>query len=200
MKKTLYASLKVTKDDAPKLRQIVFAEVYCPNVPDSENDFMDEDGVMDMAHNFMRQLRLKNCDVQHDNVCVDGACIVESFIARKGDPDFIPGSWVIGMHVPDIRVWRKIEQHEINGFSLEALVRHIPCEIEIEVPDVIEGKTMKAEDHEHTFYVSYDEQGKFVGGHTDNVNGHMHVIRAGSITEKAAGHCHRYSFLDALGA
>lgn len=199
MKKELIASFKVLKDETASKMQIVYSEVYAPMLPDSDNEFMDEAGVMEMAHNFMRSLRLKNCDVQHNNVCVDGACIVESFIARKGDPDFIAGAWVIGMHVPDARVWKQIENHEINGFSLEALVRQIPCVIEIEVPDVIEGTTMKSEDgHVHKFYVSYDDNGKFQGGYTDTVDGHMHLIRGGSVTEKAANHAHRYSYLDAL--
>lgn len=181
-------------------KRLVFAEVYAPNRPDSDGEFMTADGIEAMAYRFMRSMKLDNVDSYHDNDLVPGCCVVESFIARKGDPDFIEGSWVVGMHVDNDDMWEKITKGEINGFSMEAMVNKETVEVEMEVPPVIQGKTMKSEqatdEHIHTFYVAYNEDGKFLGGRTDEVDGHFHIIKRGSVTEKAADHAHKFSHLD----
>ena len=137
---------------ASEEKRIVWAEVYVPNVPDTDGDFMDEVGVEKAAYGFMRDLNLKQIDVQHTNELVEGAVVVESFIARKGDPDFIAGSWVVGVHVPDDKTWSQIKKGEINGFSLEALVKGEDTTLEIEVPPVVSGRTAKSEGHEHDVF------------------------------------------------
>lgn len=188
----------VAKSADEKLR-IVWAEVYAPNRPDSDNEFMDAEGIRKMAYEFMRAQKLDQIDHSHSNELVEGAHVVESFIARKGDPDFIEGSWVVGVHIPGDEDWEKVEKGEWNGFSMEAMVSKETMEIEIELPPVISGKTMKADDdHQHTFYVSYSDEGSFMGGRTDNVNGHYHVIKRGTITETVEGHNHRFSHVEDL--
>lgn len=177
---------------------LVFAEVYAPDVPDSDNEFMDSKTIQEMAYKFMKNLNLKNIDVQHNNKLVQDACVVESFIARKGDPDFIEGAWVVGVHIPNEDVWQQIKKGEINGFSLEALVSKTPMEIEVEIPPVLSGKTAKTDDHEHEFFVAYGPNGEFVGGKTSEVNGHHHVIKRGTATEVEMGHSHRFSFVEKL--
>jgi len=66
----------------------------------------------------------------------------------------------------------------------------------LHIPPVVTGKTCKSEGHEHTYYVTYDETGKFKGGVTDTVNGHFHSILAGTHTQKSEGHSHRFSSVD----
>jgi len=183
---------------ADEEQHLVWAEVYCPGILDSDNEYMDGETIQKMAYQFMKDLNLRNIDVQHDNQLVDGACVVESFVARKGDPDFIEGSWVVGVHIPDDATWARVKKGEINGFSLEALVNKSPTELEVEIPPVIHGRTSKAEDHEHEFYVSYSDDGKFVGGVTNSVNGHSHAIKRGTATEEINGHSHRFSFVESL--
>ena len=178
--------------------QIVWAEVYAPLIPDSDGEFMTADTIKVMAYKFMTDLNLKNIDVQHDNVLVDGACVVESFIARKGDDTFIEGAWVVGVHVNNPDTWAKIENQEINGFSLEALVNRTSVYVDMQVPPVIGGNTSKYEDHQHNFFVTYDHEGTFLGGMTDEVNGHTHQIRRGTITEKANNHEHKFDFVDTV--
>lgn len=186
------------KEDASE--RLVYAEVYAPLRPDSDGEFMDAEGIRKMAFEFMKTMKLDSVDAYHSNELVPGCCVVESFIARKDDPDFIEGSWVVGMHVDNDDMWDKIEKGEINGFSLEALVHKDSVDVEMEIPPVILGKTMKAElaedDHTHTFYVAYSDEGKFLGGSTDSVNGHNHAIRRGSVTEKSEGHSHKFSHLE----
>lgn len=177
-------------------QKLVWGEVYVPDIPDSDGDFMDAEGIRQAAYKFMKDMNLRKIDVQHDNNEVNGACVVESFIAREGDPDFIPGSWVVGMHIDNDEIWGQIKKGEINGFSMEALVTRTPYELMLEIPPVITGKTDKVEEHEHEFYVTYDPQGNLVGGTTNTVNGHCHTISNGTLTGETNGHRHRFSFVE----
>jgi len=106
-------------------QQIVYGEVYAPNRPDAQGEFMTREHIRKMAHDFVRSGKMQQIDIMHGNTCLSGACVVESFVADDNDPNFLPGSWVIGMHVPDKGLWSAIKKGEINGFSMEALVsRH----------------------------------------------------------------------------
>jgi hypothetical protein len=177
--------------------QIVFAEVYPPNRLDSDKEFMDAESVKKAAYGFMKAMNLHKVDKDHDNV-LTGSYVVESFIAREGDPIYIPNSWVVGIKVEDDDLWQQILDGEINGFSFEGSVEKVDCTVEMEIPDVITGKTSKTDDHTHKFFVTYDEQGTFLGGYTDTVDGHKHEIRAGTVTMKSEGHTHQFSFIDNL--
>jgi len=193
----MYSKLILKKDKLPE--RLVWAEVYAPNRPDSDGEFMDAETIKKMAYEFMRELKVEeSVDHRHTNEIVDGVRIVESFIARKGDPDFIEDAWVLGMHIDNDTMWASIEKGEINGFSVEAYVKKQVVDVEVSIPPVVSGITMKSEDHEHQFHVSYSDQGKFLGGKTDVVDGHMHVIKRGTTTEEAAGHRHRFSHVEAL--
>lgn len=189
--------VSIKKKDAAQ--RLVFAEVYAPSRPDSDVEFMRAEEIQKMAYGFMKTMKLSAVDQQHNNEMVEGACIVESFIARKGDPDFIEGAWVVGMHIDNDEVWDRVEKGEINGFSVEALVTKHPQEVVLELPPIVRGLTFKGEDgHDHTFHVAYDSEGKFLGGRTDNVDGHEHIIKRGTVTEEAEGHSHRFSHVEGL--
>lgn len=181
-------------------QRMVFAEVYVPNVPDTDNEFMTAETIREMAYKFMKDQNQRQIDVNHDNELVEGACVVESFIARKDDPLFIEGAWVVGIHVDNDDVWDQIKKGEINGFSMEALVTLQETELEIEIPPVIQGRTSKSDDgHEHEFFVTYDPEGNFVGGRTSFTDGHYHTIKHGTTTEEAEGHSHKFSFVEHIG-
>lgn len=177
--------------------QIVYAEVYAPGVPDSQGDFMVSEEIRKAAHNFLKQMRVDQIDVNHNNE-LTGAFVVESFIARKGDPEFISDSWVVGVHIPDPDLWGQVKKGELNGFSMEAVVRRTQREIEIEVPETVVGKTDSVQNHTHTFTVKFSEEGDFLGGSTNDVNGHSHKITKGTATDTADGHTHRFSFVEAF--
>ena len=66
----------------------------------------------------MRDLKNDQIDRNHKGL-KDKGSVVESFIVRKGDPDFIEGAWVVGVHVPDKEVWQQIVKGELTGFSIE---------------------------------------------------------------------------------
>ena len=104
------------KSDAKK--QIVYGEVYVPDRRDTDGNFMTAETIEKMAHDFMKNARNSQISKSHDGNTNKG-CVVESFIARENDPDFIAGSWVVGVHVPDAAVWKSIESGELTGFSIE---------------------------------------------------------------------------------
>jgi hypothetical protein len=188
----------IVRKSVPAEKRMVYAEVYAPNRPDSDGEFMTAETIEKMAHDFVKKGRLKQIDVQHDNKTIDGVQAVESFIARKGDPDFIPGSWVLGIHVDHTDTWNRIKKGELNGLSVEALVGREEKEVTLQLPPVISGRTTKSENHEHQFFVNYSPEGDFLGGVTDTVNGHRHTIKGGTVTEEMDGHRHRFSSVDSL--
>ena len=99
-------------------KQIVYGEVYKPDVKDTDGNWMTRETIEKMAHDFMANLKNDQIDRNHTGL-KDKGSVVESFIVRKGDPDFIEGAWVIGVHVPDKRVWQQIVKGELTGFSIE---------------------------------------------------------------------------------
>lgn len=196
MKKKIAIDIKRADDEL----NLVYGEVYAPDIPDSQGDFMDAEGIRLMAHKFVKSLKARKVDVNHDNEPLE-ASLVESFIAREGDDLFIPGSWVVGIEILDDEVWQKIKSGELNGFSMEASVRLEPKNVTLEIPSVVKGDTLEGssgETHVHKFTVSFDDSGRFIGGSTDTVNGHKHLILRGTATEVTNKHNHRFDFVTSL--
>jgi hypothetical protein len=188
--------MRVIKTEQKK--QIVWGEVYAPGVPDTDGEFMSAETIEKMAYEFMRNQRLTKVDKHHNNEIVEDTCVVESFVARKGDPDFIEGAWVVGVHVPDKDTWAEVEKQELNGFSLEAMVKKRKTTLTMEIPSVLSGKTDNADNHTHEFFVTYDDDGNFLGGKTSVSMGHSHSIKRGTVTEEYDGHAHRFSYVELM--
>lgn len=174
--------------------QVVYGEVYAPGVLDVHNEFMNADGIREMAYKFMLSNRMGNVDTNHDNE-INDSYVCESFIARKDDTDFIEGSWVVGVKCPD-DVWQSILKGDLNGFSMEALVQKEETELEVDIPDVIKGGTDTQAGHYHSFKADFDDAGQLTGGITDECDGHVHIIKYPTHTEEANGHTHRFSFVE----
>lgn len=181
-------------------QHLVYGEVYAPDRPDAQGEFMTREHIEKAAHEFIRSGKMGQIDVMHGNKVIKSCSVVESFVARDDDKIFIPGSWVVGVHIPDEGLWSQVKKGEINGFSMEAFVSRHEQELEVEIPPVVSGLTSKSEEHQHRFFVSYDEKGVFKGGVTDNVESHSHSISAGTHTQydrvDGMGHTHRFSSVD----
>lgn len=178
--------------------QVVFGEVYAPGFPDSQGDFMSADEIKKMAYNFLRKGVTSNIDTNHSQT-PNGSYVVESFIARDGDPIFIPGSWVLGVKVPDQAVWQMVKSGELNGFSLDGFGIRTPKQIVVEMPDLLKGETTETRNHKHQFVVKFDQKGNFLGGYTSPApDGHVHQIVKGTVTEPTNGHVHRFSFVEGV--
>ena len=194
--------------------RIVWAEVYVPDFPDTQGNAMHRDDIRKMAHHFLSEGRTRRVNLQHtcdhpmtqDCGCARGSSVVESFIARDGDPIFVAGSWVAGIHVPDDQLWGGIKSGKINGFSMETFAVRNDNYLEFEIPDngIVLGETSDANPnggHKHTYSVQFDQNGKFLGGQTLETFGadsHSHAIRRMTATEAHGDHSHRFSVIDAL--
>lgn len=189
--------IRVSKVDTD--RRLAFGVVYEPNVPDAHGDFMLADTIEKAAHQFLARAFVHNIDTNHD-LEANGSVVVESFIARKGDPDFPEGAWVLGVHVIDDARWEEVKKGELGGFSLYGMAeRGEEVEIEIEIPEdgLVWGHTAAHDGHEHRFVVKFDEEGNFLGGQTDEAeDGHYHMISKGTVTDSGGGvsHNHRFNF------
>lgn len=172
-------------------KQIVYGEVYAPNVLDTYGEFMTAGDIELMAHRFMKLDLANVIDTNHDNVA-NGSYPVESFIATKHDPDFSEGAWVLGVKVPDADVWAKVENGELNGYSFQSMVKPKDVEIEYTVIRDHVGFTEDHDDHTHVYFLQVDDMGCVKGGYTDTVNGHSHKITRASVTEVSGAHSHRF--------
>jgi hypothetical protein len=189
-----------TRDDSPEWERIVFAEVLVPETPNVFGDYWTREAIKEAAYAFMENGF--GIDVEHDNDDVTGDVhVVEAFIARDNDEEFIPGSWVVAMRINNDSMWQDVLNGNINGYSYEALVSMLPAtfamiddgvRMGITEPDPIDG-------HVHEFVVFVDENNRPVGGGTTETDGHEHPISSHTITDEAAGHTHRYNLVEGKG-
>lgn len=180
-------------------QQVVMGEVLIPMVPNTWGDIYTHEAIVEFCYEFAR--RGYGIDIDHDQEDVTGthAYVVESFIARAGDPDFIEGSWVVGMKIPDADTWQRVLSGDLNGYSFEALCnmeaisfqnlknRQIVGETE---PDPVDG-------HRHPYVVICDIFNRPIEGSTGVVDGHDHKILTHTITEDAetsSGDLHAHRF------
>lgn len=187
------ANLPVTKLD--KANQIVYGVVYEPYAIDTDGETISKEHVALMAWDFISSGYYTKIDIQH-NFKESGATVVESFVTRKGDPDFPEDSWVLGVQVPDA-IWEQVLSGELNGFSLAGPASKTPAKVITEIEKQIVGITEKSTidilpSHEHTFIINYDKDGRVVSGKTSTVLDHFHTIVAETATMKSMDHSHRF--------
>lgn len=191
---------KVITKDADGFERIVFGEVIIPDVPNVYGDFHTKESVREFAYGFM--MNGFGIDLHHDNNDVTGKVkVLESFIARPGDPDFIEGSWVVGVHIPDDDTWQMVLDSELNGFSYEAFIYVVNTVIDVPDDIIYSGTTEphKFDGHTHQFFVVLDESGRPVLGGTSYSQGHMHPITHHTFTDTAFEHSHIYNFVVGSG-
>lgn len=184
------------REDDERWERLVFAEVLVPESPNTYSDFWTRDAIKEAAYGFMKHGF--GIDVDHDNVDrTGGIYIVETFIARDGDPDFIPGSWVVGMRVEDDEVWGRILSGDINGYSYEAVLSTIEALFEGDKSGLVAGITEPDpnDGHVHEYLVRVNGIAEIVGGGTSFVNDHWHSITTHTYTDEEQQHKHRYNIL-----
>jgi len=173
-------------------QRIVYAVVYEPFVLDTWGDFMLPEDIVETAHNFLKKPNLdQRIDTSHDYQS-NGSYPIESFIARANDPDFAEGAWVMGVKVPDDKVWAKVKSGELSGFSMAGMAKMVPTVVEVTLGYADMGATEENEKHYHLFFLEFDNEGRVVSGRTSMDLGHTHEIKAGTATEITNGHSHRF--------
>ena len=177
--------------------RVVMAEVLIPEVPNVFGDYWTREAIKQAAYLFM--MKGYGIDVEHDNIDVTGlgACVVESFIVRPGDPDFIEGSWVVGMRILDDVLWEAVLSGEINGYSYEALVEFFSGFITVIDDGIRQGTTEPdlEDGHVHEFFVMVNMENRPIDGGTTETDGHSHTISVHTVTDEAEGHVHRYNLV-----
>lgn len=192
--------------DAPDFERVVMAEVIVPDVPNTYADIYSPEAVKEFAYEYARQGY--GIDQQHDqnDLPISDVFVCESFIARKGDPDFLEGSWVVGMKILSDDLWAKVLSGEINGYSIDALCSVLPVTVQnlrnrqivgVTEPDPIDG-------HTHEYVIFVNALNHPISGGTAITNGHAHTITTHTRTGAAQNslgrkHSHRFHVLTSEG-
>lgn len=112
---------RIVKADAEN--HYVTGVVYEPMAEDSHGNFMTEAEITKAAYWFAKNGN--KVDLQHSFEPLDGANVVESWIAKADfdiDGETIKkGTWLMTVEVADESVWEGIEKGEITGFSMGGL-------------------------------------------------------------------------------
>lgn len=137
---TAYGRIIKTDSD----NHYVTGVVYEPLVEDAHGDFMSEEEITKAAHWFAKNGN--NVDVQHSFQPLEGAAVVENWIAKsdfKIDSETIKkGTWLITAEITDNDIWDKIEKGEITGFSMGGQGKY--SEDDVDLDDLT--KSEKTED------------------------------------------------------
>ena len=106
-------------------------DLEIPRVKDGKefNIVMSKETVALAAKLYMKNLNLANVTSQHEKP-VQGCCVIESWVIEdpkndkaniyKLDPKPVGGEWVVMMALTD-EEYKKVEDGEYNGFSIEAM-------------------------------------------------------------------------------
>jgi len=116
-----FASFIVNKADD---RRLVYGIVYEPNVVDGQGDFADADAIEKACHKFMTNWQ--KLGLMHKRATPD-LKLVECYIApvdfHLNGEEVTKGSWVIGVHVDNERIWEAVRAGKLTGFSLQGFGR-----------------------------------------------------------------------------
>ena len=123
---------RIVKADAEN--HYVTGVVYEPMAEDSHGNFMTEAEMTKAAYWFAKNGN--KVDLQHSFEPLDGANVVESWIAKADfdiDGETIKkGTWLMTVEVADESVWDGIEKGEITGFSMGGLGNYSEEDVELD--------------------------------------------------------------------
>lgn len=123
---------RIVKADAET--HYVTGVVYEPMAEDSHGNFMTEAEITKAAYWFAKNGN--KVDLQHSFEPLDGASVVESWIAKADfdiDGETIKkGTWLMTVEVADESVWEGIEKGEITGLSMGGLGNYSEEDVELD--------------------------------------------------------------------
>jgi hypothetical protein len=117
-------------------QQIVVGPVAIPDMeirrkhPKTKEEYwvkFSKDVVARMAEKFMKELRNKETNIQHNSEDRAGSYVFESWLVENEEDKAntfydlnVPiGTWMVSMRVEDPATWKMIKNGELRGFSLE---------------------------------------------------------------------------------
>ena len=112
-------------------QQTVTGIVLQPEVVDGQGDIMSADVIQDAAHAFLMNFNKKTkLGIQHQIFKASQLALVESWITPMnlviGVNSVKQGSWIMTVKVLDSKIWEKVKQGAITGFSIGGKARVIP--------------------------------------------------------------------------
>lgn len=175
-------------------------EVYVPMHLDTFNTTMTKEEIKRVAYEFMRKGMLDHIDEMH-NYQKSGSYVVESFIARAGDPDFVEGSWVLATKIEDDVVWDKVIRGEYNGYSIGGKATREKALVKLTRIKELELRTennsdSSFEEHNHAIHLMFDKGGKIIPTWTSTEHDHAHEVCYTTATELAENHNHRFVVIE----
>jgi len=115
---------KITKEyhaailKADEEQRLVYGVVLEPDTVDSQGDIISADEIEKAAHRFLVKSRIVGD--RHSKKAK--AEVVESYIAPMdfewGGQKVKKGSWILGVHISDDRLWNAVKKGEYTGFSV----------------------------------------------------------------------------------
>jgi len=99
---------------------VVYGIVYSPGEVDSQGDIATAEEIEKAAYNFLKNLRNRNIDKQHNQVTDEGY-VGESWITKENDslfPDDPVGSWAVGIKITNDKTKEGIKKGELSGLSM----------------------------------------------------------------------------------
>lgn len=109
---------RIVKADAAN--HFVTGVVYEPLTEDAHGNYMTEEEITKAAYYFAKNGG--DVDLQHSFEPLDGATVVESWIAKAdfqcGDETVQKGTWLMTMEIDNQQIWDAIEKGDITGFSM----------------------------------------------------------------------------------
>lgn len=178
-------------------QRIIYAPVYTPYRVDTDNEAMIPGEIERMAHGFMLNGRWDCIDVNHDRV-KSGCQVMESFVARKGDPDFVKGEWVLGIKIFRDDLWEKVLKGELNGLSFSS--KNVPGRtgylVDLLQPVSGTGTTELSDGgplplHSHDIAIEFTEDARVIPAVTGETLGHKHAVNRMTATDVSMDHAHR---------
>lgn len=115
---------KYVADPVLAKKRMSYGEVLAPYEVDTQGDIYTPAFVEKVAHDFLAKPTIGVMHAEWGNI----GRIVESAIARPGDPDFGEDSWWIGVEWGE-RVWKAILNDEITGFSIGGTAKVTPIDL-----------------------------------------------------------------------
>lgn len=132
---------KIVKTDSEN--HFVTGVVYEPMSLDTQGDYMTADEIQKAAHWYAKNG--SGVDIQHDEEKLEGAAVVESWIAKADftldKTDIKKGTWLMTVEISDPDIWDKIEKGELTGFSMGGKGKYEEIEAEPEELTKSEGRS-----------------------------------------------------------
>lgn len=124
----LNKTFSIIKDDSKRLVYGVVYEPFNGSNLDAHGDYATAEEIEKTAHQYLE--KFGEVSFMHEQRINDQAKVVESFIApcdyKQGNETIKKGAWVMVTHVLNDKLWKMIQDGEIDAYSIEGVGQEGP--------------------------------------------------------------------------